>query len=111
MGDDELRQPMSLEMEHCASTSVLHNLRIIRAADSNKFEYLPGGKFTSVQRYGVIRLQTFSRFAIFLRNLLPFRRPSIEYSANIAYTKISYLQFHFLFFIIKNMSVWAKVSG
>ena len=52
-------------MEYCASTGVLYNLRIIKAAASNKFEYLPVGNFTSVKGYGVITLQIFSLFSIF----------------------------------------------
>ena len=109
--DEKLRQPVILEMEHCATTEVLDDLRIIRAKNSNKFEYLSGGDFTSVQGYGVIKLQTFSFLSIFKRRSRRiFPIDPIEYSVNIYYTKIGYLQFHFQFFIIKKLNAFAKVS-
>ncbi|CAI8049046.1 hypothetical protein GBAR_LOCUS27005 [Geodia barretti] len=110
---ESLRQPVTLEMEHCAAASALDNLSVVRAnTNSNSFSYVPGGDFTSVKGYAVIKLHSFSRFATFLkkhfRSLLPHSSNEIEYSANIYYTKMLYCHFNFEFFIIQNLSALAK---
>ena len=111
---DDLRQPVTLEMEHCAAASALDNMSVVRANNnSNSFKYVPGGDFSSVKGYAVIKLHSFSRFATFMkkhfRSLLPHSSNEIEYSANIYYTKMLYCHFNFEFFIIQNLSALAKV--
>ena len=115
MGNEELRQPVTLEMEHCAAASALDKLSIVRANEnSNTFNYLPGGDFSSVEGYSVIKLHSFSRFSTFLKKSFSFLRSQssneIDYSANIYYTKMFYLHFNFEFFVIRNLSALAKVS-
>ena len=115
MGSEELRQPVTLEMEHCAAASALDKLSIVRAnANSNTFNYLPGGDFSSVEGYSVIKLHSFSQFSTYLKKSFSFLRSQfsneIDYSANIYYTKMFYLHFNFEFFVIRNLSVLAKVS-
>ena len=115
MGNEELRQLVTLEMEHCAAASALDKLSIVRANEnSNTFNYLPGGDFGSVEGYSVIKLHSFSRFSTFLKKSFYFLRfqsaNEIDYSANIYYTKMFYLHFNFEFFVIRNLSALAKVS-
>ncbi|CAI8054736.1 hypothetical protein GBAR_LOCUS29854, partial [Geodia barretti] len=108
----DLRQHHS-EWEHCAAASALDNLSIVRAnTNSNRFNYVPGGDFSSVKGYAVIKLHSFSRFSTFMkkhfRSLLPHSSNEIEYSANIYYTEMLYCHFNFEFFIIQNLSALAK---
>jgi hypothetical protein len=103
---EDLRQPVTLEMEHCAAASAFDNLSIVRASTkSNSFNYVPGGDFSSVKGYAVIKLHSFCRFS----TLLPHSSDEIEYSANIYYTKMLYCHFNFEFFIIQNLCALAKV--
>ena len=116
LGDEALlRQPVTLEMEHCAAASAVDHLSIVRAnANSNTFNYVLGGDFSSVEGYAMIKLHSFSRFSTLLKKhfsfLLPQSSNPIEYSAKIYYTYISHLQFHFEFFIIRNLTTLAEVS-
>ena len=109
---DDLRQPVTLEMEHCAAASALDNLSIVKAnTNSNSFKYVPGGDFSSVKGYAVIKLHSFSRFSTFMKKHFPSLLPDeIEYSANIYYTKMLHCNFNFEFFIIKNLRALATVS-
>ena len=113
LGDKELVCPVTLEMQHCVTTTALSDLSIIRAQlHSNKFDVVPGGNFTSTQGYGIIKLPYFSRFAIALRRIRKLFSPSpspFEYCAKIYYTKILHLQFNFNFFIIRNLEALSKV--
>ena len=55
LGENKLRQPVTLEMQHCATPDVLNELSIIRAsAGSNKFVLVPGGDFVAAKGYGRI---------------------------------------------------------
>jgi hypothetical protein len=109
---EDLRQPVTLEMEHCAAASALSNLSVVRAnTNSNSFNYVPGGDFSSVKGYAVIKLHSFSRFSTFMREQFQSLRAhfsnEIEYSANIYYTKMFYCRFDFEFFIIKRLGALA----
>ena len=113
LGDEALlRQPVTLQMEHCAATSAVDYLSIIRAnTSSNTFNYVPGGDFGSVEGYAVIKLHSFSRFSTFLKkHLLPQSFSVIKYSANLYYTYIFHLQFNFEFFIIRKLRTLSEVS-
>ena len=58
LGDKELRRSVTLEMQHCATSSVLNDLRVVRAVDEPyKFEILPGADFVRSDSYGAITLQ------------------------------------------------------
>ena len=111
LGDKRLRQPVTLEMQHCAASTALDNLSVIRAnAGSNQFTVVPGGDFTSSEGYGAIKLFKFSRFAEWLKRSLRPLFP-IEYSARTFYTNIIHNQFHLEFCIIRNMRVLSEVCN
>ena len=58
LGNKELRHSVTLEMQHCANTSTLNDLRVVRAMDVHgKFEFLPGADFNRSDGYGAINLQ------------------------------------------------------
>ncbi|CAI8031365.1 hypothetical protein GBAR_LOCUS17811 [Geodia barretti] len=102
---EDLHQPITLEMEHCAAASALSNLSVVRAKkNSNGFNYVPGGDFSSVKGYAVIKLHSFCCFSTLM---LPHSSNEIEYSANIYYTEMLYCHFNFEFFIIQNLSALA----
>ena len=46
LGDRKLGKPVTLELQHCATSAVSNILQILRANDdSNKFTVVPGGIF------------------------------------------------------------------
>ena len=97
-------------MQHCANTSSLNDLCVVRAMDVHcKFEFLPGAAFNRSDGYGAINLQRFSLFSTFLRRVRSFF--SLEYCAKIYYTKILPLQFDFEFLIIRDLSALAEVCN
>ena len=108
LGDKQLRQPVTLEMQHCATTSaVLNDLSIIRANQhSNEFKTIPGGDFISDKSYGAIKLHYFSRFSAFMRRLSSL---FTHYLAMSYYTNIIHLQFYFEFCIIRNIRALSQV--
>ena len=78
LGDRKLRKPVTLEMQHCATSTAWSGLRILRASDncSNKFTVLPGGIFLPDDHYSKIKLDYFSKYLIaFLRNLFSRNQP------------------------------------
>ena len=109
LGDKKLRQSVTLEMQHCAVSNALDDLNIIRTStNSNEFNVVPGGDFTSLKGYGVIPLYEFSRFAALKRRLSALFTP-VEYSAMSYYTNITPCQFDFEFCIIRNIRALSKV--
>ena len=111
LGDKKLCRPVTLEMQHCAASTALDNLSIIRANTySNQFVVVPGGDFTSSEGYGAIKLFKFSRFTEWLKRSFSSFFP-IEYSARIFYTNIMHNQFHLEFCIIRNMRALSEVCN
>ena len=58
-------KPITVEIQHCAKSENIRNLKFIRAVCSQKqlpytFKQLPEGNFTSNSSYGVIELNRFS---------------------------------------------------
>ena len=116
LGDRELRNPVTLEMQHCATNTVLSGLRFLKAnADSNKFEVIHGGSFES--GYAVIKLTRFSSFGIgaWFKSLFgslfssfsssPSAVLPLEYFARLYYTNIEYKSFKSHFYILPNLDV------
>ena len=112
LGDKELRQPITLGMQHCAPPSDLKYLSIIRAsAGSKKFVVVPDGDFTTISGYGEIRLLKFSNFAImFLRRHFSIFFSPFEYCCQVYTTAITCTQFNFEVCIFRNLQVLSKVS-
>ena len=110
--DKELRQPITLGMQHCALPSALKHLSIIRAsAGSQKFVVVPDGDFTTTSGYGEIRLLKFSNFAImFLRRHFPTFFSPFEYCCQVYTTAITCPPLNFEVCIFRNLQVLSKVS-
>ena len=111
LGDKELRHSVTLEMQHCANTSALKDLCVVRSIGVPcKFEIIPGGDFTHSDGYGVINLHRFSRYSI-LKRIRSFFSSSndLDYCAKMYYTNILRHQFDFEFIIIRDLDTLAKV--
>ena len=87
LGERKLKKPVTLQMQHCATSSALSGLQILRADDhSNKFSVLPGGVFSYDNHYGAIELDHFSWFCTgWFRKVVPFMF-SRRYRAQFYYT-------------------------
>ena len=112
LGDKELRRSVTLEMQHCANTSALNNLFVVKAVDvPSKFDIFPGADFTSNDGYGAINLFHFSRFGIIWRRIRSFFSPSnrLNYCATIYYTGILLHKFDFEFYIIRDLDALVEV--
>ena len=78
LGDRKLRKPVTLEIQHCATSIAWSGLQILRANDnSKKFKVVPGGIFLPDDHYGKMKLDYFSTylfaffwklFSLFYRN-------------------------------------------
>ena len=112
LGDKELRRSVTLEMQHCATSSVLNDLRVVRAVDvPYKFEIFPGADFNRSDSYGAIKLRHFCCFGTILEYVWPsFTHPDhLKYCAKMYYTGISHLQFGFEIFIVRNLNSEERV--
>ena len=113
LGDRKLCHPVTLEIQHCATTEALGDLCILRAnLPSDKFVIVAGSDFTSVKGYGVIHLHQFSVFTTFLRRIRSWRsRPHspLDYCAEMYYTGIVHHSFDVEVFIIRGLEVLLKV--
>ena len=105
LGDRELRNPVTLEMQHCASANVLNDLCVLRATSTPYvFEEVPGGYFAN--GYSVINLNRFSLFTTFLkrvRSLFSLFHSPFKYCATVYYTNILQFSFRFQIFVFRNL--------
>ena len=112
LGDEKLRQPITLRMEHCASD--LDHLHFVKAdIISNKFEIIRKGNFIFIKGFGEIKLFNFSRFAIiqFLREHFSFLFTPYDYCCKVFYTSILYHCFNMEVCVFRQLEVVAKVSS
>ena len=66
LGDKELRQPVTIEMQHCATNSSI--LSIVQAEDiSDMLEIIEGGIFDHSEGYGVIKLRHLCSLGMYVR--------------------------------------------
>ena len=110
MGDRKLRKPVTLEMQHCATSAVWSGLQFLRANhNSNKFSVLPGGIFLPDDHYGKIRLDNFSKYLIDLFWKLVSTVSCQQYRAQLYYTDIAHLSFKSNLYILPNLNTNFKV--
>ena len=108
LGDRELRNTVTLEMQHCATNTVLSGLRFLRAnTDSNKLKVIQGGDFQP--GYAVIEIDHFSSFGLWLQNRFYSTFHSLDYQARLYYTDIEHLSFKSNFYILPNLDANFKV--
>ena len=108
LGDRELKNPVTLEMQHCATNAVLADLRFLKAnTDSNKLEVIQGGDFQP--GYAVIEIDRFSSLGLWLQNCFYYYFGSLDYRAKLYYTDIEHLSFKANFYILPNLDANFKV--
>ena len=110
LGDRKLRRPVTLEMQHCATTEALDDLCILRGSShSGKFKFVAGSDFTSVPGYGVIQLHQFCIYATFLRWLSSWISLPLEFCAEMYYTEIAHHSFDVEVYIIRGLEILSQV--
>ena len=120
LGDRELRNPVTLEIQHCATDTVLSGLQFLKAnTNSKKLEVIQGGSFKS--GYAVLKLNHFSSFGVaWFKTLFSYifssfsSSPSaalpLEYFARLYYTNVEYKSFKSHFYILPNLDANFRVS-
>ena len=115
LGDRVLRQPVTVEMQHCCNTSALKDLRIVKADESSnsnpvhEFKLLPEGTFDSSDGYSTIKMHRFCSISTFLLWRFLSLVSKMTYCAKLYYTKIEPRQFHFHLYVIPNLDMISKV--
>ena len=112
---EELQNPITLEMQHCATNSALNGLCVAQASTLSynlpyKFEQIQGAVFTPNTYYGAIKLRHFCLFTTYLLPAWHYFFPPIEYCAILYYTKIRHLRFQSHVHILQNLDSHFKVS-
>ena len=114
LGDKELRHPVTVEMQHCASANAVNGLCIVRADENSdapyEFKVIPGGTFKHSDSYGAIELHHFCRIATFCWWRLLSLIYSLGYCAKLYYTNIEAGGFDYHLYIIPNLELILKVS-
>lgn len=112
LGNRELRDPVTLEIQHCASADVLDHLCILRATRATyKFEVIPGGVFARDDCYGAIKLHRFCFFTTFRQYISSLLTSPIEYCAKVFYTNILPNSFQFQIFIFRKLNYIDQVHA
>ena len=113
LGDRKLRNPVTLEMQHCASNKMLSDLYIVRASscakDPLKFEIIPGGIFKPDTGYGVIKLDQFCSISCWLWRRFCSMFYELEYFARLYYTDVRYQSFNSDLYILPNLNSYFQV--
>ena len=113
LGNRKLRNPVTLEMQHCASNKMLSDLYIVRASsrakDPLKFEIISGGIFEPDTGYGVIKLDQFCSISCWLWKRFSSMFLELEYFARLYYTDIRYKSFYSDLYILPNLDTYFKV--
>jgi hypothetical protein len=114
LGDRVLRHPITVEMQHCATTSALSNLRMVRADENldkpNELKVIPGGFFNRSDGYGAIKLHHFCSLSTFLLWRLLSIVYAMKYCAKLYYTNIKSRRFDFRVYVIPKLNCVFKVS-
>ena len=105
LGKRRLRQPVTLEMQHCVSSSSYSLLHIVQSDCKLlpcQFNHIvPRGRFSGSNNYGSIELDHFCCFSVMLQLLRDSLFPPLRFCAVLYYTdsdiKPRSFKFHILF--------------
>ena len=102
LGDKELRQPVTIEMQHCATNS--STLSIVQAEDtSDMLEIIEGGIFDHREGYGVIKLHHFCSLGVYVRWFITSLIWTLKPYAMLYYTNIKPRSFEFHLYIVPDL--------
>ena len=116
---EELKNPITLEMQHCAANSALNGLCVVRASTLSynlpyKFEQIQGAVFAPNTGYGAIELRNFCLLTTCWlrtwRSFLSHFLPPFEYCAILYYTNVSNISFKSHVYILQNLDSHFRVS-
>ena len=108
LGDKELRQPVTIEMQHCATNS--STLSIVRAEDtSDMLEIIEGGIFDHREGYGVIKLHHFCSLGVYVRWFIASLIWTLKPCARLYYTNIKPRSFEFHLYIVPHLDAILEV--
>ena len=105
-------QPLTIEVQHCATSSQISRLTFALARCSQNdlpytFKILEGGKFSSHSTYGCIQLNHFSLITLVKRLILG--EDNVKYRARLYYLKKNTFQRDIHFVITKDQEAHATV--
>ena len=101
LGDKELCQPVTVEMQHCAAASAVKDLCIVRADEnSDVFDIIPGGVFDQRDGYATIKLRSFCKLCVYLHWFLASLFSTLVPCAKLYYTNIERNSFRFYLYLI-----------
>ena len=112
LGERNLRQHATLEMQHCVAMDSNLPLSIVKCDYTTppfQFRILPGGNFET-NGYGRINVDTFSFYAVitWINSLIDLFS-NVRFSAILYYTNIRSCQFDFNLYITKHLDAVLKV--
>ena len=112
LGDKELRQSVTLEMQHCAKQSAFSHLRIVRADEKSdvpyEFQVIPGGLFGD-GGYAMIKLRQLCSFRVYMLWFSISIFSKYEMCAKLYYININHHSFEFCLYIVPNLNALFKV--
>ena len=91
--EGEFSQSLTLEIQHCARRSAVHELEVATAATTShslpfQFQCLKGGVFSQFNSYGSIQLNHFCLLCLIWNGLCSlFSCPPLTYCSHIYYTE------------------------
>ena len=108
LGDKELRQPVTIEMQHCATNS--STLSIVQTEDtSDMLEIIEGGIFDHREGYGVIKLRHFCSLGVYVRWFIASLIWTLKPCARLYYTNIKPRSFEFHLYIVPDLDAILEV--
>ena len=112
LGDQKLRQPAIIVMQHFVNSSSYIPLCIVQSDDITppyQFHILAGGKFDRGGDYGLIGVDHFCSFGVYLQFYAASLIWNLKPCAALYYTNISPYSFHFHLYLAPYLKAILKV--
>ena len=112
LGDRKLRQPVTLQIQHCVASGSFTPLCIVQSDEISppyQFHILEGGKFDGSDGYACIEVDHFCSFGVYLRWFFSSLVWNIKPCAVLYYTNIKTHSFHFHLYIVPHLDAVLKV--
>ena len=112
IGDRKLRQPATVEMQHCVASNSCSSLCLVQSDDITppyQFHIIPGGEFDEGSDYGSVELDHFCSFGVYLQWFLSSLIWNLKPCATLYYTKITHRSFHFNLYLAPYLNAVLKV--
>ena len=113
--DKDFSQPLTLEIQHCASRNAVGELEVVTANTTShslpfQFQHLRGGVFSQFSSYGSIQLRHFSLLTIIWDAFMSFISPPQTYYCRIYYTEKKSWRYKAHLVITQNLDCYIQVS-